>query len=125
MPRRILITSFGFLHGPPPDADLVLDLRPLVAAHVSPVARGLTADAHQIRRAVMTTPGIPGLIATTVAELRARAADRRAGIYRVAVGSAAGRHRAPTVAAAIADGLVTFARPDLTHRDLRKPVVTR
>ncbi|WP_239376061.1 RNase adapter RapZ [Frankia sp. Cj5] len=125
MSRKILIASFGFLHGPPPDADLILDLRPYRDPHVTSHLRALTADDHQVRQAVMTTPGITKLIADTVADLRARSRTRPADPYRVAVGCAGGRHRAPTVALAIADGLVTFARPQVTHRDLRKPVVAR
>ncbi len=125
MPRKILITSFGYLHGDPPTADLVIDLRGYRDPHVSPDLRQLTADDHQVRQAVMSTPGIRHLITTTVTDLRTRAAARHAGPLRVAVGCQGGRHRGPTVAEAIADGLHTFARLRLTHRDLTKPVVTR
>lgn len=125
MPRKILITSFGYLHGDPPTADLVIDLRGYLDPHVAPHLRALTASDNRVRQAVMTTPGIPDLIAVLVEDLRARASTRPAAPYRVAVGCAAGRHRAPTVAAALADGLVTFARPQVTHRDLTKPVATR
>ncbi|MCK9898381.1 RNase adapter RapZ [Frankia sp. AgB32] len=126
MPRKIVITSFGFLHSDqPPAADLVVDLRPYRDPHISPELRDLTARDPAVRRAVLTTPGIRQLIDTTVASLRDTARDHRGSTYRVAVGCAGGRHRAPTVADSIADGLQTFAKVTVTHRDLRKAVVHR
>ncbi len=125
MPRKIRITSFGFLHDDPPTADLVLDLRPYRDPHVSPELRDLTAKDPQVRQVVMSTPGIRDLVDATVTDLRTRARSRASTPLLVAVGCAGGRHRAPTVADAIADGLHTFAKVQVTHRDLRKPVYHR
>ncbi len=125
MPRKIRITSFGYLHDTAPPADFVLDLRPYRDPHISPELRDLTARDPQVRQAVMSTPGIRQLVDATVADLRARVRGRPSEPLRVAIGCAGGRHRAPTVADAIADGLQSFARVRVTHRDLRKPVVHR
>ncbi len=126
MPRKITITSFGFLHSDwPPAADLVVDVRPYRDPHISPALRDLTARHPEVRRAVLNTPGIRQLINTTVASLRDTARNNRGTPYRVAVGCAGGRHRAPTVADSIADGLHTFAKVTVTHRDLHQPVIDR
>ncbi|WP_405017250.1 RNase adapter RapZ [Kitasatospora sp. NBC_00070] len=124
----IEITSFGYLHGAPPDgAHLTLDLRHHFRdPHINPALREMTAHDPQVRVAVIDTPGITSLIGATVSAVEAFASGPRQGPVRVAVGCAGGRHRAATVAMVLAHRLT---RPGntvtLTHLDLGKAVVHR
>jgi RNase adaptor protein for sRNA GlmZ degradation len=121
------IISFGFLHSPAPEAEVVLDLRHHFRdPHVSPELRYMTARDEPVRTAVLTTPGITALIDATTAVVAAFASGPSTGAITVADGCAGGRHRAPVLATALAEQLRT-AGHDVTvhHRDLDKPVVQR
>ncbi len=124
---EIRVISFGYLHGAPPAAHLTLDLRAHFRdPHVDPALRELSAHDLPVRRAVLGTPGIRETI--TAAALLAEAFDAgpSPAPLTVAVGCAGGRHRAATVAMALARRLgKTVAPVHLTHRDLAKPVVDR
>ena len=121
------ITSFGYLHGQQPSAHIVLDLRTHFRdPHVSPELRHMTAEDEPVRTAVLNTAGIATLVAATAAAVTAFAAGPSAGTVKVVVGCAGGRHRAATVAMALADTLTnTGHQVTLSHRDLDKPVVHR
>lgn len=120
-PAAVVITSFGYLHGPPPAAHITLDLRDHFRdPHVSPELRYLTARDEPVRRAVLATPGIPHLVDAAVSAVTAYRAGPSAGPVTVAVGCA-GRHRAATVAEVLAARLGA----SVTHRDLDKAVVDR
>ncbi|MCZ7430096.1 RapZ C-terminal domain-containing protein [Streptomyces sp. WMMC1477] len=140
----IRIVSFGYLHGPPPAADLSADLRHAFRdPHVAPHLRDLTAHDQAVRDAVMATPGIRQLIVGLVAAADAYLDGPSATGITIALGCAGGRHRAAVTAEALctvmladrkkaADyGLTNVAagRPPrpvhLTHRDLHRPVVHR
>ncbi|WP_275463764.1 RNase adapter RapZ [Streptomyces noursei] len=121
------IVSFGYLHDAPPPADLTLDLRHHFRdPHISPELRYMTAEDEPVRAAVLGTPGITDLVAATATAIRAFAAGPSAGVVTVAAGCAGGRHRAPTLALALAD-LLRWAdhQVTVTHRDLHRPVVQR
>ncbi|MFF7634256.1 ATPase [Kitasatospora sp. NPDC008050] len=128
MRNTIRIISFGFLHGPAPEgAHLVLDLREHFRdPHVDPRLRYLTAHDEPVRRAVLTTPGINLLIKATSWTVEAFDLDPSHGPVLIAVGCAGGRHRAATVAMALADRLRNLGHcVELEHRDLGKQVVER
>lgn len=121
------ITSFGYLHGTPPDAHLTLDLRHHFRdPHVSPELRHMTAYDSEVRHAVLGTPGIPALVEAISDAVVAYLHGPGGQAVNVAVGCAGGRHRAAVVAEAIrtalADEDVTAA---VVHRDLERPVVDR
>lgn len=144
-PASVRIVSFGYGHDeqPAPEAHLTLDLRRHFRdPHISPQTRDLTARDALVRQAVMSTPGIRPLVLATVAAVEAYAAGPSATETTVAVGCAGGRHRAATVAMALAAilagdtetaaelGLAAVAahRPydvELVHRDIDKPVLAR
>jgi UPF0042 nucleotide-binding protein len=122
----LTIISFGYLHGAPPVADLVTDLRPYTDPHVDPAMRKLTGlDAAVIQR-VHATPGIPEeILRLTVAAVRYTKGGRSATF---AIGCAGGRHRSVVVANTVAALLareVTPVATTVSHRDLSKPVVNR
>ncbi|MET8698246.1 RNase adapter RapZ [Kitasatospora sp. NPDC004723] len=121
------VVSFGYLHGTPPPAGVILDLRlHFKDPHVDPSLRDLTADDLPVRRAVLTTPGIRELIAATALVADAYEAGPIEAPLTIAVGCAGGRHRAATVAMALANRLSKTGVPvRLTHRDLDKPDADR
>ncbi|MFD9692481.1 ATPase [Kitasatospora sp. NPDC059088] len=124
---EITVTSFGYLHGAPPEAHLTLDLRRHFRdPHVDPTLRDLTANDLPVRGAVLTTPGIRELIVATALLADAYEAGPAEAPLTIAVGCAGGRHRAATVAMALARRLSKTGIPvDLVHRDLDKPVHER
>lgn len=123
----IEIVSFGHLHGAPPAADLVVDLRRHFRdPHVSPELREMTANDAPVRAAVLATAGIRQLVEATAAAVDAMASGPSAGVVTVAAGCAGGRHRAPTVAREVAARLIAAGHAvTIRHRDLEKPVVRR
>ncbi|GAB2960679.1 RNase adapter RapZ [Streptomyces heilongjiangensis] len=127
MQTTIEIVSFGYLHATPPAAHLTVDLRHHFRdPHVSPELRHMTAHDEPVRTTVLATRGIRDLVDSIAGAAAAFAAGPTAGPVAIAAGCAGGRHRAPTVALAVA-GLLTAAGYAVTvhHRDLGKPVVDR
>ncbi|MFE5332538.1 ATPase [Embleya sp. NPDC056575] len=123
----ITITTFGYLHGPAPDATITLDLRHHYRdPYVSPELRHLTADDAQVRTAVASTPGIPALVDATLATVTAYLAGPSPAPTTIAVGCAGGRHRAASVGMMLDTALRTRGHDvTLVHRDLARPVVER
>ncbi|MFK8844716.1 ATPase [Streptomyces sp. Ac-502] len=151
----VRIVSFGFGHAEPPAAHLLVDLRVHFRdPHVSPDLRGKTARDAEVREAVMSTSGanllVVGLADTVDGFVHGPAAAGAPGVVTttpvvVAVGCSGGRHRAPTIASALAAALTGNVQAairyglahaagqyvqrslDVTlhHRDLDKPVIQR
>lgn len=125
----VVITTFGYGHGPAPEAGITLDLR----AHFrdpqaeNPALRMMTAEHEVIRAMVLTTPGIQALVDATTAAVLAYLAGSVTEPVTVAVGCTGGRHRAPTVGAHLARALTTLwsVPTALIHRDIDKPVIDR
>ncbi|MEW2157072.1 RNase adapter RapZ [Streptomyces sp. NPDC007189] len=130
VPRRTVpveIVSFGYLHGEAPSAHLTVDLRHHFRdPHVLPELRYMTADDAPVREAVLGTPGVAALVLAAEAAVAAFAAGPSATGLTVAVGCAGGRHRAATVARALAELLSDAGHKVMVrHRDMDKPVVQR
>lgn len=125
----VVITSFGYLHGPPDGADIAVDVRRhFHDPHISPRLRGLTGQDHEVREHVLATPGALGFIeGVTVAATALLHPARTTGRpVRIAIGCSGGRHRSVVLADAIADRLAARGwRPEAEHRDVGKPVVRR
>jgi UPF0042 nucleotide-binding protein len=124
----VTITSFGYLHGAPPEgAHLTIDVRRHFRdPHVDPALRSLDATDRRVRDNVLRTPGICGLLMATVRAVQAFRAGPAPGPVDVAIGCAGGRHRAPAIAITLARlltaaGITAIVR----HRDMSKPVVER
>jgi UPF0042 nucleotide-binding protein len=122
-----MVTSFGYLHGAPPEAHLTIDLRQHFRdPHVSPELRHLTALDREVRQAVYGTPGIPALTEAMSDAVVAFLHGPSAGPVQVAVGCAGGRHRAAAVAMALRLALADEGvNVTVHHRDLHQPVVDR
>lgn len=122
------LVSFGYLHGDPPEAELVIDMRHHFRdPHVSPELRELTAADVPVMRAVLETDGVRELAAAILAAIAAYRSGPSGGVIRVAVGCAGGRHRSAAMVEHLAHHVRTHSvlRVNLTHRDMHRPVVDR
>lgn len=121
---RVLLLSFGFKHGVPTEADLVLDVRFLKNPHYVPELRPLTGRDE---------PVVAFLAADEeVAETRKRFADLLAFVVpryardgrsylTIAVGCTGGRHRSVMMAEALAKEVRKLRFPvRVRHRDITK-----
>jgi RNase adaptor protein for sRNA GlmZ degradation len=128
-PPVVVVTSFGYGHAPPPEADLTVDARRhLRNPHADPAMRHRTGLDAEVRHHVMATPGAAGLVHHTAAAARdlAHLTGTRGHRVTVAIGCVGGRHRAVALAEAIADALrASGIHAEATHRDVDKPVIQR
>lgn len=122
---RVEVVSFGYGHGPAPDAHATFDVRAHFRdPHIDPALRDMTAADAPVAAAVLGTAGIPALI-SSIAQVAAAFLDGpQPGPVTVAVGCAGGRHRSAVIAAGVARRLGETGVPvALTHRDITKPVI--
>lgn len=117
----ISIVSFGFKHGLPRDADLVLDVRFLPNPHYVPSLRPLPGTDRQVEEYVLSWPATQAfldlvkplldfLVPQYVAEGKSQ--------LTIAVGCTGGRHRSVVVANALAEYLRRGNRAVVVeHRD--------
>ncbi|MEU9888064.1 RNase adapter RapZ [Sphaerisporangium sp. NPDC051011] len=127
---EVVVESFGYGHGPAPEADLTIDARRhLRNPHHDPAMRHLTGLDEAVRVHVLATPGAAGQVGNAVLFVWCLLFDLPGDHdepVKVAVGCAGGRHRSVAMAEAIAAGfrevgVVTVVR----HRDVGKPVIQR
>lgn len=114
--------SFGFKHGAPRDADLVLDVRGLPNPYYVPELKPLSGLEPAVAAHVFSDAHAgfyDDLMAFTRASLAlARDAGRRT--YTVAVGCTGGRHRSVAVVERLAHDLAADWPVALDHRDVEK-----
>jgi UPF0042 nucleotide-binding protein len=114
--------SFGFKHGAPRDADLVLDVRGLPNPYYDPALEPLSGLDPAVRDYVFTADAtafyqqLKDFVQTSVG--LAMRAGRTA--YTVAVGCTGGRHRSVAVVESLARDLATAWPIGVEHRDLEK-----
>ncbi|MEZ7132673.1 RNase adapter RapZ [Nonomuraea sp. AD125B] len=127
-PTAVEITSFGYGHAAPPEADIVVDARRRFRnPHADPAMRELTGLQESVRAHVLATPGVAAVVRRT-AQLAAELTHATAagGPVTVAVGCVGGRHRSVAMAQAIATELAAAGLPvTLVHRDVARPVIQR
>jgi len=124
----LTLVSFGYLHGPAPEAELVVDMRRHFRdPHVSPELRELTAADERVTRAVLETDGVRELAAAILAAVAAYRSGPSGGVIRVAVGCAGGRHRSAVMVEHLAHHVRTHSvlAVEVEHRDMHRPVVDR
>ncbi|MEQ4725046.1 RNase adapter RapZ [Nonomuraea sp. B19D2] len=127
-PTAVEITSFGYGHAAPPEADIVVDARRRFRnPHADPAMRELTGLQESVRSHVLATPGVAAVVRHT-AQLAAELTNATAagGLVTIAVGCVGGRHRSVAIAQAIAAELADVGLPvALVHRDVDRPVIQR
>ncbi|WP_181043643.1 RapZ C-terminal domain-containing protein [Actinokineospora auranticolor] len=113
--------SFGFLHGPAPEADVVVDLRRYLRDPARMSADLLDLDGRDlaVMQVVLDTPGALATVHEVVALVEA--APR---MTSVALGCAGGRHRSVALALCVGWGLRGKGLDvDVTHRHVHLPRV--
>src|SRR5215210_1470804 len=121
---RATVISFGYKHGLPRDADLVLDCRFLPNPHWVPELRPFTGLDAPVRDYVLEQPTAKEFLAKLedLFELLLPAyVDEGKAYLTVAVGCTGGRHRSVALAEALADAVREHGfDPVVTHRDITK-----
>lgn len=130
---RVVITTYGTLHGPAPaegDA-LLIDLsEALRNPHHDPQMRYRTGLDPEVRAHVLETPGADRIVALNVDRIRALVTVHTLQVQpiltRVHVACRGGRHRSVAIAEEIARELRREGiGVEVCHRDIDKPVVER
>lgn len=118
------VTSFGFKHGLPPDADLVFDCRFLPNPHWVEELRPGTGRDDAVREHVFAHPAA-GQFLDRVTDLLVMLLpeydDEGKAYLSIAFGCTGGHHRSVAVAEEISDRLRDRGfQPSVTHRDIAK-----
>jgi|TARA_B100002003_G_scaffold68600_1_gene63959 UPF0042 nucleotide-binding protein len=121
-PMRLAVTSFGFKHGAPRDADLVLDCRFLPNPHWVDELRPLSGLDVPVREHVLDSDLAQGFLSRLedLLDLLLPAFVGEGRSYlTLAFGCTGGRHRSVTIAEAVAGYLREKGQdPLVTHRDV-------
>jgi UPF0042 nucleotide-binding protein len=122
----IRLTSFGYKHGIPLEADLVFDVRAAANPHWVPELRPLDGRSSEISSYVLGDPIGASLLQSVetylAASVPAYIADGR-GRLSVAIGCTGGRHRSVAIVEALArrlPAIVGSAPIVVEHRDLAR-----
>jgi len=119
---RVSIVSFGYKHGLPVDADLVVDCRFLPNPYWIPELAPMTGLDEPVREYVLSRPGAQEFLKAYFAALEVLlAGDEREGKHFVtlAVGCTGGKHRSVAIAEYLAAQLSDEGSDvRVTHRDL-------
>jgi RNase adapter protein RapZ len=115
------LNSFGFKHGAPRDADLVLDVRGMPNPYYNPVLKHRSGLESEVSQYVFSKEGLEfyNLLKDFVASNAELARKSERSSYTVAIGCTGGFHRSVAVVEALAKDLTQFAI-SLSHRDLEK-----
>lgn len=121
---RVAVESFGFKHGLPLDADIVMDVRFLPNPHWEDALRPLTGHDPKVRDFVLETAvgsnfvdQFDQLLASLVPQYQAEGRS----YLTVAIGCTGGRHRSVAIAEELASRLRSRGvAVTATHRDLAR-----
>jgi len=122
-PLRVNVTSFGFRHGLPEDADIVYDVRFLPNPHFVTALRPWTGRHARVAKYVLSTPAARTFLALTAKQLRFLLPQylREGKTYlTIAIGCTGGRHRSVAIAEALGRRLKRERGLDvqIRHRDV-------
>ncbi len=120
----VTVTSFGFKHGLPLDADLVFDVRFLANPHYVPELKGMTGRDAEVAAYIHADPRtksfqerMNGLVQFTLPEY-----EREGKVYlNITIGCTGGQHRSVVLAEELAALLTRESyRVSVRHRDIKK-----
>ncbi|PRY00430.1 RapZ C-terminal domain-containing protein [Allonocardiopsis opalescens] len=123
-PPAVRLISFGYLHSPPPAADLTANVREALRdpARVAGML-DLTGHHPAVQRAVHATPGARRLLLGLAAHVARQRRDRP---LTIAIGCAGGRHRSVALVELLARRLRLIGRAATTeHLHVHLPRVVR
>jgi len=122
IPLRINIFSFGFKHGPPRDADLVMDVRFLPNPYFEPELKAFSGEDPSVREFIFENP-----VTSQFMDKYLNLLDYLVPLYEkegksyltIAFGCTGGRHRSVAIARAVYDYLQKYGHPiGINHRDI-------
>jgi UPF0042 nucleotide-binding protein len=114
----ILLESFGYKHGLPPDADFVFDVRCLPNPYWEPQLRPLSGKDAPVKAFLDAEPRVQEMIADITAFLEhwiPRYRDFHRSYLTVAIGCTGGQHRSVYIAEAVAAALTNRYGPIRTR----------
>jgi UPF0042 nucleotide-binding protein len=121
---HLTMLSFGYKHGLPVDADIVIDCRLLPNPHWVPELKPLTGEDEAVRDYVLAQPGAAEFLGASAQLLRQYEegyVNEGKHYATIAVGCTGGRHRSVVVAAELADRLrADGVEVQLSHRDVER-----
>lgn len=122
---KLAITSFGYGHGVPPQAQITIDLRDWFRdPHISPELRELTGLDEAVIEKVLNTENV--MIFLLGVEKAVYAVLSTGRDVTVAVGCVGGRHRSVVIANTLAEFLSQQRwEVEVSHRDIGRPVIKR
>lgn len=121
MRKMILrITTFGWKHGEPPEADEIIDVRCLINPFWEPSLRSKTGQTPEVQAYILSRNGEIVDKLTEFLALQAELLEKKRRL-RLAIGCTGGRHRSVCVGEVLAERLTQRGiRVELTHRDIDK-----
>ncbi len=120
---RVAFMSFGFKHGLPLEADLVLDVRFLPNPYFEPAMRERTGLDEDVARYALAAPEAQAFLdhVTNFLSFVIPQYQREGKRYlTVAIGCTGGRHRSVAVTRELARRLADLVPIDLRHRELEE-----
>jgi UPF0042 nucleotide-binding protein len=121
---QVAVESFGFKHGLPMDADIVMDVRFLPNPHWDEALRPMSGHDEPVRRFVLDRPSAQKFVSDLVEMLPGILPEYAAegkSYLTVAIGCTGGRHRSVAVAEEVAQRLRASGQPVRTsHRDVSR-----
>lgn len=123
---QLTVVSFGFKHGVPLDADLVMDVRFLPNPHYDPVLRPFTGLDAPVRDFVLGHPVTREFLARFLEMAEFLIPHYRAegkSQLTLAIGCTGGRHRSVAMVQRLSS-ILRESHPHVveTHRDIQRPV---
>jgi UPF0042 nucleotide-binding protein len=115
------ITSFGFRHGLPAQADLVFDVRFLKNPFFVDDLRPLSGEDPKVAQFVLDSKDAPGFLSRAEEMLRfllPRYEEEGKVYLTLAIGCTGGRHRSVALAKELAQRLSTDHLVSVYHRDI-------
>ena len=114
----ILLESFGYKHGLPPDADFVFDVRCLPNPYWEPQLRPLSGKDAPVKAFLDAEPRVQEMIADITGFLEhwiPRYQDFHRSYLTIAIGCTGGQHRSVYIVEAVAAALAKRFGPIRTH----------
>jgi UPF0042 nucleotide-binding protein len=118
----VTMLSFGFKHGIPAEADMVLDVRFLPNPFFVPQLSALSGEDESVVRFVMDSPETKAFVeeAERLIRLSLKGFVREGKSYAtVAIGCTGGRHRSVAIARELGRRLVDAHAISIRHRDIQ------
>ncbi|HVZ73970.1 MAG TPA: RNase adapter RapZ [Polyangia bacterium] len=119
----VTLLSFGFKHGLPVEADVVLDVRFLPNPFFVPTLSALSGEDEAVARFVLDDPETKPFVdeAERLIDLSVRGFQREGKSYAtVAIGCTGGRHRSVAIAKELGRRLGSRFSVSVRHRDIQR-----